>query len=274
MQRQGLNYELVTSQFAGHDHDLAAQAAQAGYRHFIVIGGDGTVNRVINGIVPDALQHNSLDQFCLAVIPTGNGNDWARSLGIHNVAQALEALKTAHCSDQSVASVTAPGQLTRYFVNGLSVGFSAEIIRAKQQGSSFSYLSVALRTLTRFRPFVLQLDIDGEQRSDSLFLCYIALGHYCGGGMRLAPHAAQRAERFALTLVRPLSLWSLLANLPKLFNGRVAEHPATELLYARQLSLSSAATEQISVEMDGEYLGELPLQLRLCSQRLRVISRN
>jgi diacylglycerol kinase family enzyme len=97
----GINYSLHFSEYAGHAVQLASSAAEAGQRHFIAIGGDGTLNELLNGALPACSRRGSAP--VLALVPVGRGDDWARTHSIpRTVGEAVAAIARARMLQQDV----------------------------------------------------------------------------------------------------------------------------------------------------------------------------
>ena len=124
-------YELVFSQHKHHVTELTVQAVNEGYRHIIVIGGDGTLHEVVNGLF---IQKSApIEDVTIAVIPVGTGNDWIRMYGIPTrYAEAVRAIKEGHTFLQDVGEVSyeeSQYTQTRYMANVSGAGFDPSVTK-------------------------------------------------------------------------------------------------------------------------------------------------
>ena len=154
LKRSGLKYRVMYTEGAGHATYLARTATTP---VVVAVGGDGTINEVVNGLA-------GTDR-CMGIIPTGSGNDLIKSLGIpHSIEKALEILKDAHVRTIDVGKVQT-GRLQngsiayaswRLFANGIGIGFDAAVARRVSEitylrGTAL-YLAAVLQILGKYHP--------------------------------------------------------------------------------------------------------------------------
>ena len=124
-------YELVFSQHKHHPTELTVRAVNAGYRRIIVIGGDGTLHEVVNGLFIQ--QTVSPDEVTVSVVAVGTGNDWVRMFGIpSHYSEAIRAIREGYTFLQDVGEVyykESQFPQMRYMANVAGAGFDADVIR-------------------------------------------------------------------------------------------------------------------------------------------------
>lgn len=269
----GLRFEYDITEASGHARELAGTAARNGYEMVVSVGGDGTINEVVNGL------HDAGSTFdvLLGIISTGTGSDYIRTLGLpatyREACQRLinpEKLKV----DVGVIEYTSQGQtVKRVFVNFAGLGFAAEIVKAttlkfKTLSAMPAYLLGLLTTLISYHNKNISLLIDGELISQKVCTVLMNNGKYSGGGMFAAPEADLSDGLLDVLIIGNLSKLDLLWSLPRLYRGTHLTHPKVTLKKARVIEIQSS--EALSLQADGELLGELPARCYLLPGALTI----
>jgi len=272
----GSGARLVETKAPGHARELALHAADVGHDRVVVVGGDGTVQEVANGL----LEADS--GLSIGILPGGNGNDLARSLGLpHRATDALTlALGEETTRIDVVRAVHGDGSRStmRYFVAAGGVGFDAQVAaamagpRRRWQRGRLGYSLSTLRELQRFSNRYVHLTLetpDGEHVIDRrvLFVAF-ANGRYYGGGMQICPDASLTDGLLDLCLVGDISRLEAIRQLPGLYRGRHVNHPAVEFVRATAAYLEGE--RGTLAHLDGEPFGALPLKVELEPLALRV----
>lgn len=263
------------SERKGHSRDLARDALQAGYKNLVAVGGDGTANGVLNGLF--AASSLNATEVSLSIIPWGTGNDWASYYGfsprLEDCVQLLQAGSNT-LQDIGKANFTdsAGNHRTHYFLNCAGTGFDSYLLAqmGASRGSRSRYFLYVLKCLRKFRATSLQLDIDAESLEYSALMLEICLGKYAGAGMQFAPAAVADDGLFEVLLIEDLSIPQLLGSLFYLYNGRINEHSAVRHWQCRSISVATTAEQHF--HCDGELVGQLPIQIGILPQALRVIT--
>lgn len=270
LDRRRLPHECVTTSAAGDARRLVAKALAGGYRRLLALGGDGSFHELVNGLVE---QHAVPPAQCLvAVAAHGTGNDWARTMRVPDDPQQLVACMArarGRRVDLGMAE-DARGQRLA-FHNVAGAGLDAEVLRRLPRGGPriLAYLAGIARTLPRYCAPEFELVIDGRKESGRFLLVLAANGPRCGGGMRLAGDAAPDDGWLDLVTVAPLSVPRALAALPKLFDGRLAGHPALRVVRCRSATIR--ARPHCGVELDGQLAGETPVTLTVQPGALQAL---
>jgi YegS/Rv2252/BmrU family lipid kinase len=172
--------DLVRTPASGEAVRLARDAVEEGYTRVVAVGGDGTVNEVLNGIFGSDAE--------LAVVPLGSANDFACALGFRDWRAAARAAVEGEARPVDIA--TANG---RAFANCVGVGADADgarvLARHKRVLGSLGYLTTAVRTIALYRPRPVRVHIDGETIIGPHLLVVVANTERFGRGMRIAPGA-------------------------------------------------------------------------------------
>jgi YegS/Rv2252/BmrU family lipid kinase len=268
----GVSFDVVRTEQPGHGGELAQAALSTGSRHIAVAGGDGSVNEVVQGIMSAGLADTR--DVTLAVIPTGTGNDWARTLGItRRPAGIARALAGGRTMLHDVGAIDLPGRhlARRWFINVAGAGFDAYVTERvpRPVPSAFTYLGIALEGLVRYRAPQFRIAADGETIEGRLLLAFVANAQYCGNRMHVMPTARTDDGELDVLAVRELSLLQALPKLAKLYAGRILGDPAVRHLRARRVRIE--ADPPALIQADGQIVGETPAEFSLQQQALRVL---
>ena len=277
LDHSGLRYRLHESEYAGHSFILAKDLAINGETHFIVAGGDGTLNEIVNGIFNG--KNSQCDQIVIGMLPVGTGNDWIRTFGIPDHYQmAMDIILKGKTVVQDVGLVEYTDQeinVSRFFVNIAGFGFDAMVaMRAnKLKNNGLSGLRVYIESFlwSYFNHKAGQTDvvIDDEKLSVNLFSASVGIGKFNGGGMMQVPDANPVNGSFHITIIRNLGIWGILQNFLKLYNGSFVRDYRVSTHTGKQVQLS--AEKPISGEVDGESMGNSSFSLKIIPHQLRVI---
>jgi YegS/Rv2252/BmrU family lipid kinase len=262
------------TQGPGHATALARELADAGCDLLIVAGGDGTLNEAVNGILGGASDPR------VGLLPLGCGGDFARTLGLTEMSPAVNALAAGRYRriDAFRARFLGPGGVPgeRVFLNAASFGLgalAASGVRGRWGAlpGRARYLAAAIPVLASGRSFPVTLRLDDSQAAlfDSTTVA-VANGEYQGGGIRIAPGASIEDGRADITVVERVSLTEVAANLRILYSGGIYSHP--KVRHWRAARIRAEAEGEVPVELDGEPVGTLPLEIEAMPQALRFIT--
>lgn len=247
LEKAGIEYEHRTTQFAGHAVLIARNFAKNNFYNFLIVGGDGTLSEVINGIFGAGIQHQH--KLKIALIPRGTGNDWARFWGLtrdykHSIKIFLEGKSKS--IDIGRADFLLEGESqSRFFINSIGFGLDATVAhntnRLKRYVGSHAllYLIALVWAVFKFKPKPAKLNAVEKQIEDVLFTMNIANGCYSGGGMKQNPDALPFDGLFDVMMARTPSFKDIITALPLVFNGKILQHPVIESFRTSELSLST-----------------------------------
>ena len=262
----GLSGDALLSERPGQLGELAARAADDGASLVVAVGGDGTVNEVVQGLA-------GRDGVELAVIPRGTGWDFARTYGIpRKLDDAIAVAREGRTRQIDLGRATfRDGQ--SYFANVASAGMSGAIAKrtnetSKALGGKVSYAWATFAVFARWRNDEVLVTVDGERREARMHDVIVANGRYFGGGMMILPEAEPDDGLFDVLLIGDLTKRDLLLTLPKTYKGRHLPHPKAELLRGAVVEID--APQPLPVELDGEQPGTTPVRLEVVPKALRL----
>jgi diacylglycerol kinase (ATP) len=272
---QGLRFEHDITEAPGHAIQLANEAARKGFETVVAVGGDGTINEIVNGLYTAG----GIASTTLGIVSTGTGSDYIRTIGVpRRYEEACRRLLSPEkmTVDLGVAEYECNGRRAeRLFVNFAGMGFDAEIVRRTTQqfkslGSLPSYLMGLLATLFTYRNRDIKLVIDGEAADRRVCTVIMNNGRYGGGGMNTAPGASVTDGLFDVLIVADLDKPDLLRSLPRIYKGTHLTHPKVSLKRARMVEVTSG-DGGMYLQADGELLGRLPARFRILPAALNVV---
>ena len=266
---------LVVTRAPGDAERLAGSAADDGHDRIVAVGGDGTVQEIINGLVNGGTENGP--EIAIGIVPVGSGNDLARSMQLPSEPATAWTIAVGR-GERRVDLVLATGAADRrrWFASAGGIGFDAQVAaamasRAGWQAGRAGYLLTTLAELRRFSNRRIELTIDGATTSRTVLFVAIANGEYYGGGMRIAPGAAVDDAVLDLCIVGDVSRATALRQLVNLYRGTHVRHPQVELARGRVIEV--AGDLGTLVHLDGEPFGHLPLRVELHAGRLLVATR-
>jgi len=250
----GLGIDLAETKAPGDAAKIAAEAYSRGVRQFIGVGGDGTSYEIVNGLYPQAMNHETPT---LGFLPLGTGNSFLRDFSDKGVEYAIDSLLGKKRRTCDVMRLRYRGGEI-YFINLLSVGFAADVatLRARRFSGwgELGYVTSIFLTLARFnrRPFPVRAD--GETTFDARRCLFLTFNNskFTGGTMMIAPKA--QIDDGLIEYVRwgPIGRLGLIRNLPGLYDGTHIEHPLAEHKGVKSVDFNLDAP--VDVMVDGEVL--------------------
>lgn len=272
-----ISYDTVFTKKRFHAMILTRNKIREGYKNILVVGGDGTLNEVINGLF--AQKDLITTDITLGMIPVGTGNDWARMFGISF--EYEEAIKTlikgkTFIQDAGRVIFTRKDQkIRRYFVNIAGIGFDALVTRKsnklkeKGQSSKLLYFWNIFTSLFGYRHFHAEVKVDGDIHECDIFSMNVGICQYNGGGMIQLPDAIPDDGIFDLTIIKKIGALGILRSLPVLYNGKIKKHPKVISLNGKNILINSPKT--IFLETDGESLGHTPFEFEIIPQSVKIV---
>lgn len=270
--------EYVFTERKYHAIELAVDAVNRGFRKILVVGGDGTVHEVINGLfIQKAVPTQDI---LVSVIAVGTGNDWIRMFGIpRKYSEAIRAIREGHSFLQDVGIISyykANYKQSRYMANVAGVGFDAYVNRKynhlKEEGKKgkWLYLWSTLKAILSYNSTGVKVFVDNELVvNDLVYSATIGIGKYNGGGMLQMPDAVADDGLFDVTVIRRMTALKVIYNFKVLFNGRIYRLRNTSLNRGRKIRIESSP--EIAVEVDGEALGYSPFEFEMVDKAVRVV---
>ena len=274
----GLQLDTCKTMFSGHAVQLVREALDKGYTKIMAVGGDGTVNEVVNGFFRSGDLINP--SASLIVFSQGTGSDYIKSLGITGrVKHILDIAKNGREKMFDVGLIDyvslAGRPEKRYFINLADAGLGGETVYLVSRSSKFlggllTYLFAALRTIIKYNNKKMELTIDGETvLREKINSIMVANGSYFAGGMQIAPGADLQDGEFNIIILGNLTKFEIITNLYKAYSGEHISHPKIKVCRGREVKIE--ADEEVLIDVDGEAAGKLPAKFKILERKLPVL---
>ena len=240
----------------------------------VVVGGDGSVHEVANGLL-EAGRGSDVE---LAVLPRGTGKDFVRSLRIPaDLGSAIDVARTgrARAVDAGRARYTSwdGSEAEAYFANFGGAGISGAIARranttSKAMGGKLSFICATVAVFSRWKSEAITARVDDVERSGQMFEVLAMNGDYAAGGMWLTPEAEIDDGRLDVLLIGDVTKADFVRTFPKIYRGKHLSHPKIEVLHGTTVRVD--ADKPLPIVLDGEQPGTTPVTFELVPQALRV----
>jgi YegS/Rv2252/BmrU family lipid kinase len=267
----GLTGDALFSSAPGQLGGLARKAADDGATVLVVVGGDGSLFEVANGVA-------GRGDVEIAAVPRGTGRDFFRTFGLSSKpAEVAATVLHGTTRPLDLGRVTyrswSGGKETAFFANVASAGMSGAIAQrandtSKAFGGKASYAWATLAVFAGWKNGEVHVEVDGEIREGRMQDVVVANGRYFGGGMKICPEAEPDDGLFDVLLIGDVTRRELVQTMPKLYRGTHLPHKKGELLRGRVVTVESA--EPLPVELDGEQPGTTPARFELVPAALRL----
>ena len=274
LKNTGLRFEHDITEAPGHAIELAKSAVNKGYKLVVSVGGDGTINEIVNGIYATG----DMKDVELGIIGTGTGSDYIRTIGVSKYYQEschhqMNPVKKS--VDLGLVEFTDNGQpAKRIFANFAGLGFDAEVVKAttkkfKNFGGKPAYLMGLLSTFTTYKNHQIQITINGQTENHKVCTIVMSNGKYGGGSMLLAPDADPSDGLFDVIIIGDVSKPDLLRSLPRIYKGTHLTHPKVTVKRTNLITISS--DELMAIQADGDLLGEAPARFTVLPSALNIL---
>lgn len=276
-----VDFQTFLTTGPGDATTLTRLALQQGTEVVVCVGGDGTLNEVVNGFMgedgpirPDAM---------LGFIPRGTGCDFIKTVPIPTeLSRALDVIKESHVRPIDLGKLTYMDHYghrsCRYFHNVTSFGLGGEVDErvnrtTKAFGGFISFIWATLISILIYDKKRIHLKVDNNFDKKVIgWNVVVANGQYHGGGMWVAPGATVDDGLFHVTVIGDLTLAEVFLNLPKLYNGKIDQLRKVNTLSGRRVEAYS--DQQVLLDVDGEQPGKLPVTIDIVPGALLIITAN
>jgi diacylglycerol kinase (ATP) len=253
-----VDFEILVTTGAGEAVDFARNGAG----HTVVsVGGDGTLNEVANGVVGR--------NRTIGIIPAGSGNDFIKSLNVpKRLSDALNLILSGRIRNVDVGVITCTARSRsdrtleckeRFFVNGVGVGFDAEVAARMRNIKFLSgtpvYVLAVLQTLGKYKAPWFRISVDGVEKTSHNLLIAIGNGRCAGGSFYLTPEAVVDDGQLDICFIEDVSVFKILRLMPFVMVGRHGRIREVSFERSRDM-ISVEADDFFSVHADGEVVGQ------------------
>jgi diacylglycerol kinase family enzyme len=280
-------FDLWETDHPGHATELATRAAGEGYDVIASVGGDGTANEVVNGLLDRDKARNPSAVF--TVIPGGTGSDLIRTLQIPNdIAKGMGVAASGETRDTDAYAVEFEahdgGRGRRYGINVTGFGVNGEVVRranasTKRFGGTLTFLGASISSVATYVPppvIIRWTEADGTAGSweGPLLVAFLCNAQYCGGGMWVGRGASMDDGLFTLILVPKLPALTLLRGGGNLYTGQIEKVAGVRRILCSEVEAEllpgEGSAQPVYLDTDGEQPGLLPIRATMLPKVLRV----
>jgi YegS/Rv2252/BmrU family lipid kinase len=235
------------------DATEVARAMSAKFPIIVAVGGDGTINEVVNGMAPSNI---------LGVLPTGSGNDFSKMLqlprSMSDILEVITRQKFKSIDLGRITSINSNSQVTRqYFINSVGIGLDAKVAFEAQKLTALRglarYIVAALKSIFSYKPPVAHLSFDGRESHGEHLLIAVGNGKSAGGGFYLTPDALLDDGLLDICWVTDISRLETLRIFPFVLKGKHGRFD--KVSFGRTSKLSVKSEHDMPVHVDGEVIG-------------------
>ena len=251
----GVKYEVYETTHRGEAQDIAKKLTSNGATELVVVGGDGTLHEVLNGI-------QNPTECKVGLIPAGTGNDFADAMKLpRDPEKAAEIILKGETKETDYLDVDG----TRC-MNIAGMGIDVDILEGCQRGrmkGKAKYFISLLRTMFKFKGMQVTYQKDGQEVSENVLITAVCNGSQFGGGLKVCPNAVIDDGKMEVVVVRHIKgVFKLLRALLTLMKGKITEYHMTSHFYAEEIKVSAPPC---TIQLDGELYSGLAFNAKIHS---------
>ncbi len=270
---QQLEYSFVLTTHHKHEIDLVHEAINKGYKHIISVGGDGTLHHIINGIMTQKKVKTS--KITVGIIPLGTGNDWIKTYNISKkIKEAVLLIKKENTIYQDIGFLQLKNT-SAYFNNVAGIGYDGYVVNKLnnlKRFGSIAYLLSGVSGLISYRKSTFTIAINNQTITTKSLMTLFGICKYSGGGMQLTNYKSTNDGLLDVSIVKNLTFFNLLFNLPKLYNGLITKHKKVDTYLSKELLITPENLEKpIYIQADGELIGTGSVKVTLYKQAIQFV---
>ncbi len=270
----GLDFELATTNAPGHATVLAKEAVTRGRDRLLAVGGDGTFNEVLNGMMQAG---STSDGPVLGIVPIGTGNDMAYGVGLPlDWQQASQVIAQGSTRVLDVGQVQCDNDSDLFFGNGVGIGFDAIVnIESRKlkrlRGFPLYFVALMKTLIAYYHAPEVTIHVDGIATVQSSLMISIMNGRRFGGGFYMTPEALMDDGLFDVCLTGKVARPKMVGFVPRFMRGTHVTDRRVTLTQGRRISV--AIETPWAAHVDGEIygVGARQLEVELIPQRLRIL---
>ena len=219
-------------------------------------GGDGTLHNIVNGVMMQRYVKSS--DITIAVLPIGTGNDWIKTYKIpNNIKKAIDIISERKTILQDIGKIkTAAGKIS-YFNNVAGLGYDGYIAKKLQEVKrlgTLSYLIAGIYGLLFYKKSTFKITINQTIIKTTCLMTIVSICKFSGGGMQFSKKGDPSDGLFDITIAKNLTLFDLILNIKKLYNGKIVDHPKVATYKTNEITVVPQNSEPF-IQADGELVG-------------------
>jgi diacylglycerol kinase (ATP) len=270
---KNIQYSFAITQYTKHETILIKEVIKKGYRNIISVGGDGTLHHVVNGIMTQ--RYIKTSEIKLGIIPLGTGNDWIKTYNIPNsIEKSIDIIKKNSTIFQDIGCITLQNGKKEYFNNLGGIGYDGYVVKnlnyLKKIGS-LAFLLSGLYSLFSYKKTKYSISIKNKTIQEKCLMIIFGICKYSGGGLRITENPNPTDGLLDITIVKDISFFDVLINLPKLYNGTIVHHKKVDNYKVKDVKIINNYNSII--EADGEIIGNDSLNVSIHDKAVQFFTK-
>lgn len=276
LNKNGVDYDFAFTESIGHGEKIILEKISLGFRKFLIVGGDGTLNETVNAVFKQ--KDVPTTDIYLGLMQMGTGNDWSRYYGFdNNYQKAIDRMLSGKSirQDVGVINYVSDGlEKEAYFINIAGLCFDSVVVKAtnrmKERGkrTKSAYMISLLRSLINYKPWHLKITINDVVLEGKFLSISIGNGKYSGGGMLQTPDALINDGWLHVSIYENMPKFKIVTNIKRLYNGTILKVKGTKSFKTKSFKIESK--EVIFAETDGEIIGSTPYEVGIIPNSINV----
>ena len=254
-QEKGVEYEVHATCEAHDGERIARDLTERGETEIVVLGGDGTLHEVLNGLVDPSVCK-------LGLIPSGTGNDFAACIGLPlDVTKATDIVLNGTLKDTDYIEVA-----DRRCMNVGGIGMDVDVLERCNRGKlkgKIKYLMSLLQSLFAFKGLPILIESEGREEKHDALIAAVCNGTQFGGGIVICPTAVADDQLIDVVIVDCIGgKWKIVKAFIELMKGRVLQYPLTTHFRCERVRFTTDTP--CTAQLDGELYPALTFDVKLC----------
>ncbi len=275
-----IKYDIYYTEHENHGTTLASQESKKGVDAIVSVGGDGSLNDVMNGIMLAHEEVGLLELPILACWPKGSGNDFVRSAKTPNKLTEILNLINQHATQnidvKRLSFTNRKGEdEKRWSMNITDIGMGGKVVERMNKyprwlPSKLRYQMAIFTTLLTYKHQKVTIESDVINEEAEIMNIAICNGQYFGAGLCIAPDAKLNDGILNLVVIKKIGVLDYIKELGNLKKSIKLDHPEVSFHEIRKLTLNPKLP--LPIDMDGEFIGYTPLTVEVEEQKIKFLS--
>jgi len=269
LEYNSINYKTKTTKHSGHAEQIIESINLLNFNAILVLGGDGTMHEVINGL----LKREDGINLPIGNIPTGSGNSLLYDLGKFDIKDTINIILKNKIRKIDILELSTLNKKI-YSMNLIGWGMGNDIgLRAEKMRwlGPMRYNVASLIEILKYKGRQATIKIDSIKYDDSYALITICNTIHVGKGMKMAPNASLNDKKMDIIMIKDnFSKFELLKLFPQLFSGNHIKNKKVTYIQAETFSLKSLKNDVLNI--DGEIKGETPINIRVIPECIKLLN--
>ena len=274
LKNQNISFSFTFTKYSNHEEILVKDAIKNGFTKIISVGGDGTLHHVVNGIMKQKLVETNTIQ--LAVIPIGTGNDWIKTYNISaKIEKSIAIINKQKTILQDIGKLESENNTITYFNNVGGIGYDGYVVSKLKKLKRFggiAYLLSGLAGLLLYKPVDFIIEINGKKIQEKCLMVIFGICKFSGGGMQFTKDINPSDDLFDITIAKNLTLFDMILNLPKLYNGKIVHHKKVSTYKTDVIKVTPKLTsEKPFIQTDGELIATGSVKVSIVKKAIQFV---